>query len=99
MVDKEKKDSMAEVDFLVAVNGMIIPVEVKAGATGTLRSLLLLMDLLIHPFAVRLYAGPMKIDTIQTPAGKIVQLLNLPYFLAGKIKAYSEWMMEKVKQT
>ena len=92
---REKKDSMAEVDFLVAVQGQIIPVEVKAGATGTLRSLLLLMDLLPHTYAVRLYAGPLKIDTIQTPAGKIFQLLNLPYFLAGKIKSYVEWMMEE----
>jgi predicted AAA+ superfamily ATPase len=94
---REKKDSMAEVDFLVSVQGIIIPVEVKSGATGTLRSLLLLMDLLPHPFAVRLYAGALKIDSIKTPLGKTFHLLNLPYFLAGKIKEYVEWMMGEVK--
>lgn len=91
---REKKDSIAEVDFLVAVAGLIIPVEVKAGATGTLRSLHLLMDLLPHAYAVRLYAGALKIDSLQTQTGKHFQLLNLPYFLAGKIKEYVGWMME-----
>lgn len=94
---REKKDAMAEVDFLVSVQGTIIPVEVKAGATGTLRSLLLLMDMLPHPYAVRLYAGALKVDTIQTPSGKTIHLLNLPYFLAGKIKEYVAWMMGQGK--
>jgi len=92
---REKKDSMAEVDFLIPVEGKIIPVEVKAGATGTLRSLLLLMDLLSHQYAVRLYAGQLTINEVKTPAGKTVYLLNLPYFLAGKIKEYIQWLMEE----
>lgn len=92
---REKKDSLAEVDFLVPVDGKIIPIEVKAGAAGTLRSLLLLMDLLPHPFAVRLYAGKLNIDEVKTPAGKAVYLLNLPYFLAGKVKKYVQWLMEE----
>lgn len=92
---REKKDSMAEVDFLIPVDGKIIPVEVKAGATGTLRSLLLLMDVLAHPFAIRLYAGKLKIDEIETPAGKIIHLLNLPYFFAGKINEYATWLIKE----
>jgi predicted AAA+ superfamily ATPase len=94
---REKKDSMAEVDFLVAVQGHIIPVEVKAGATGTLRSLLMLMDMLPHAYAVRLNAGKLQIDEIQTPGGKRVYLLNLPYFSAGKIKDYVEWLIQEKK--
>lgn len=40
---REQKSSMAEVDFIVTVGSKIIPIEVKAGATGHLKSLHLLM--------------------------------------------------------
>lgn len=36
---REKKSSMAEVDFIMTVGSSIIPVEVKAGSTGHLKSL------------------------------------------------------------
>ena len=36
---RESKGSQAEVDFVIGHGGMVIPIEVKAGATGTLRSL------------------------------------------------------------
>lgn len=83
---REEKHSMAEVDFILPVEGKIIPVKVKAGATGTLKSLLLMMDLLPHPYAIRLYADKMSIDEINTPKGKKIFLLNLPYFLAGRLE-------------
>jgi predicted AAA+ superfamily ATPase len=91
---REEKHSMAEVDFVIPVDGKVIPVEVKAGATGSLKSLLLMMDLLPHPFAIRLYAGKIAIDEIKTPLGKKIYLLNLPYFLAGRLEDYAKWLME-----
>lgn len=91
---REEKHAMAEVDFIIPIDGKVIPVEVKAGATGTLRSLLMLMDLLPHPFAIRLYAGKMSIDEVKTPGDKVIRLLNLPYFLAGKLEAYATWFMQ-----
>ena len=36
---REKPTSAAEVDYVIARNGQIVPVEVKAGKTGTLRSI------------------------------------------------------------
>lgn len=36
---QEEKSSSAEVDFLIAVDSLIVPIEVKAGAIGSLRSL------------------------------------------------------------
>ncbi|MBU0456134.1 MAG: DUF4143 domain-containing protein [Pseudomonadota bacterium] len=36
---REAKNSNAEIDFVTVKNNQIIPIEVKAGATGTLRSL------------------------------------------------------------
>jgi hypothetical protein len=37
--DRQAKSSSAEVDYLIALNGIIHPVEVKSGATGSLKSL------------------------------------------------------------
>lgn len=41
---REARGSSAEVDFLIEINGEIIPIEVKSGASGRLASLHLLMD-------------------------------------------------------
>jgi len=41
---REERSSNAEVDFLFLLNGKIIPTEVKAGKTGTLRSLQLFLE-------------------------------------------------------
>jgi predicted AAA+ superfamily ATPase len=41
---RDKKNSSAEIDFLMTRNGMILPVEVKSGAIGRFRSLDVFMD-------------------------------------------------------
>lgn len=90
---REKKQSSAEVDFIVPYGRYLIPVEVKAGKTGTLRSLHQFIEKTDHPYAIRLYAGPLgKIQT-KTPRGKPFTLLNMPYLLSGKIMEYIEWMI------
>ena len=90
---REKKQSNAEVDFIVPYGRHLIPVEVKAGKVGTLRSLHQFIDKSDHPYAVRLYAGQLKKIQTATPKGKSFTLLNMPYFLSGKIKEYIDWMM------
>jgi predicted AAA+ superfamily ATPase len=92
---REEKHSKAEVDFLLPVDGHIIPIEVKSGATGTLRSLLMFMDKVPHHWAIRLYAGNLVLNEANTPEGKPIKLLNLPYFLAGKVEAYAKWLMSE----
>ncbi len=42
--DRQAKSSMAEVDFLAVVDGVVHPVEVKSGASGSLKSLQLYLD-------------------------------------------------------
>lgn len=37
--EREKKGADAEVDYVIEVDGLFVPIEVKAGATGKLRSL------------------------------------------------------------
>lgn len=88
---REKTTSVAEVDYLFSYKEKLIPIEVKSGATGTLRSLAMFMDMAPHSMAVRLYAGEILLSTITTPAGKTVNLLNLPYYLVSQIEKYLEW--------
>ena len=85
MWTRESKSSNAEVDIIIQVKGQIIPVEVKSGSSGSLKSLRLFMDESKNDFAVRLCGNIMNVEKITTPAGKKVRLLNIPYYLAGQV--------------
>lgn len=85
---RERNQSNAEVDFVMAWESGLVPVEVKSGKSGTLRSLHSFIDISGCATAVRLYAGPPAWQSTETPAGTPYRLLNLPYFLAGKIREY-----------
>ncbi len=50
---REKRGSSAEVDFVTSVNNTVVPIEVKAGATGRLKSLRLFMQEKRVPVGVR----------------------------------------------
>ena len=91
---REKKESTAEVDYLFQYDGMIIPIEVKSGATGTLKSLHSYMDIAPHNFAIRFYAGPLNIINAITQKGKHYQMLNLPYYLGSQIEQYIAWFIQ-----
>jgi len=91
---REKRQAPAEVDFVLQHGSLAVPIEVKAGAKGTLKSLHQFINRCPHGFAVRLYAGPLEIVRTKTPEGKAFSLLNLPYCLAGKLRAYIRWMIE-----
>jgi hypothetical protein len=93
--NREKKQSNAEVDFLVQYENLIIPVEVKSAATGRLRSLHQFIDRAPHRYAVRIYSGKLEINEIKTLDGKKFVLLNLPFYLTGSIVEYLEWMMSQ----
>jgi len=85
---KEKKQSNAEVDYVLQIDDLLIPVEVKLGKTGRLRSLMEFIDLCPHHFAVRIYSGELKVETAKTLKGKEFTLLNLPFYLTAKAPDY-----------
>jgi len=89
---RDKAGASAEVDFLFAYEGKLVPIEVKAGATGKMRSLFQFMEMAPHALAVRLYAGELLVSTVQTPNGKPFYLLNLPYYLVSQLPAYLTWL-------
>jgi hypothetical protein len=90
---REKKQSSAEVDFVVPFKKYIIPIEVKAGKSGTLRSLHQFIDRTNHSYAVRISSSNLSKSKNITPAGKDYQLLNLPYYLSGNLRKYLDWFI------
>jgi len=85
---RDKKQAQAQLDAVIPYQDRLVPLEVKAGKTGRLRSLHAFIDRAPCRLAVRLYAGELAIAETQTPEGKPYRLVNLPYFLAGKIHEY-----------
>ena len=77
---RNKKDSDAEVDFVVQIDNKVIPVEVKSGHNAKLKSLHLFMDEVSHDIAVRVWSQPFSIDEVTTQNGKKFRLINLPFY-------------------
>lgn len=90
---REKSQSSAEVDLLIQYKSMLLPIEIKSGPTGTLKSLHQFIDACDHPYAIRLYAGKFSIDEHSTPAGTPYFLMNLPYYCATKLNEYIEYFV------
>src|SRR3990167_1686968 len=86
---RDEKGSSAEVDYVMQYQNKIIPVEVKAGSTGSLKSLHLFMNLKQLPLAVRISSGlPNKNEiAVKNPEGNTIKytLLSIPYYLLGEL--------------
>jgi len=83
---REKNDSSAEVDYVLPYNGQLIPIEVKSGSIGKLRSLHQFIDQSPHQVAVRVWQGMYSVEKAKTIAGKEFTLLNLPFYLIHRIE-------------
>lgn len=85
---REKKQSSAEVDLVVQFKSMVIPIEIKSGKEGKLKSLQVFIDAAPHPYAVRLFAGEFSIEPHTTSSGKSYFLMNLPYYCTTQLFEY-----------
>ena len=72
--------SSAELDFVYVYQGMVIPIEVKAGHNAHLKSLQQFMEQTPHSTAIRVWAQPLQVDQVQTPSGKHFQLISVPFY-------------------
>ena len=95
---REEKNTNSEVDVLIQHKSYIIPIEVKAGTQGRLRSLHQFIDRCNHPYAVRLYSGKFGIEEAKTPKGTPYYLMNLPYYLITQIHQYLEYFTNAYKE-
>lgn len=83
--NRPSKGSTAEVDFLISLDGTVIPVEVKAGKTGRLKSLQMFIQEKGSPIAVRFNSDIPTIYKTKTSIAlkepKPFTLLSLPLYL------------------
>ncbi len=91
----KEKTTEAEVDYVYPFKGLLIPIEVKAGKSGKLRSLHEYMEEANHKFAVRVFSGKLSITKAYTRTKKEYHLLNLPFYLVHKIEEYLNWFINK----
>lgn len=85
---RDKSQASSEVDLVFVYKNKVIPIEIKSGLSGKLRSLQQFIDKTDHIYAVRMYAGLFDIHEAKTPNGKRFLLMNLPYYLGSKIPEY-----------
>ena len=80
-----KEKGEAEVDFLYPFKDSVIPIEVKSGAFGKLKSLFLFMEKSDHPYAIRVYSGENRVDRLQLPSGKHFFLHSVPFYFLPRL--------------
>jgi len=91
---REKTNTTSEVDLIYPHLQFLIPIEVKSGPQGKLRSLHQFMERTNHSCAFRLLANTFYEEKVQTPGGKRFTLYNLPYFLASRLPEYIDWIVK-----
>lgn len=91
---REGKSSNAEVDFVAAIGGDIVPIEVKSGATGSLKSLHQFMGGKKAPLAIRFDTQLPNVQEIETVINLGNQsrpvnypLISLPLYLVERLEA------------
>ena len=73
---REKTGSSAELDYVINIGGEIIPIEVKSGATGRLRSLRIFMEERRRPIGVQISTAPLHFQN---------GILSLPLYLISEL--------------
>lgn len=75
--EREKKDSDAEVDYILPIGRHIIPLEVKAGPAGKLRSINIFLEEKKSPYGIRICGSTPK---------KSHPIITLPFYLISQLK-------------
>jgi len=89
---REGKANNAEVDFVIALNGQIVPIEIKSGSSGTLKSLHQFMGEKKLPLAVRFDNNPSSRQIVKNEIWSArgrekanYELLSLPLYLVERV--------------
>jgi hypothetical protein len=82
---RQKSQSSAEVDYVFSVGEQVIPVEVKAGKTGTLKSLHVFLGEKDRTFGLRFNSGmPSLLEDRTSVAGRKNRHFRLLPLLTGR---------------
>lgn len=84
--------STAEIDYSLQHNGMVFPVEVKAGKSGSLKSLHQFMQASKADVAIRIYSGEVSVEKVDIPGMRPFCLLSIPFYLVWRIdELIADW--------
>jgi hypothetical protein len=92
-----REKAEAEIDFLYPFKNLVIPLEVKSGKLGKLKSLAIFMDKSIQRYAVRVYSGQTRVEKAKTISGKGFYLLSLPFYLLPRLEEMLEQLASQFK--
>ncbi len=87
---REKRNAAAEIDYVVSVGEHVIPIEVKSGKSGTLKSLHLFLSEKKRSVGIRFNSEP---PTILKEENKI--LISLPFYLIGQWRRLFQEVQEQ----
>ena len=89
-----KPNNGAEVDFIFTHDSHLYPIEVKSGTNSHLRSLQVFMDASNVAIAIRVWSKPYSVDVVKTPNGKEFRLVNLPFYLIGRLHSILDRLIQ-----
>lgn len=99
---REARSSSAEVDYLAAPTSHVLPIEVKAGAGGAMRSLHVFMADQKLPWAARFNSAAPRIQDIDTTAATgttaCYRLLSLPAYAVECLPRLAQQMDEDTRE-
>ena len=94
---REKEGSNAEVDYLISSGAEVLPIEVKAGKTGRLKSLQVFLAEKQRRFAIRLSSAPPSLSEAEVtlPSGEkhAFHLLSLPLYLICQVRRLADLLI------
>ena len=76
---RDEKTSKAELDYVIQHQNKVIPIEVKAGASGKMKSLQLFMELKSYKLGVRICSASPTLEK------RDFSLLTIPFYLCGQL--------------
>lgn len=74
--NRDKPGSQAEVDYVMVINNHIVPIEVKSGKTGRLKSLQIMMQEKNLPLGVKISKAPLSYEK---------GVLSVPFYLVNQL--------------
>lgn len=73
---REERNSSAEIDFLIQIGSKLVPIEVKAGAIGSLRSLRIFLEEKKVTYGIRISESPFLLKS---------DILSIPFYLIEEL--------------
>ena len=96
----QRANADAEIDYIIQHRNLFVPIEVKAGKSGTLKSLHLFMGLRHFPIAVRINSNPpdKSVIRIQDSEGNNMEytLISVPFYLIGELHRLLDEALQKM---